>query len=255
MLSALQFVKDNWVKLTLTWNDSDNNLTSLHNPEVMKLLEQKLIPQGISWSCFFAVGLMLDIYGVYQRDCGIRRSEIVTDIDNFIEKFQPGHIYHFGITDHEFIIIYDHSGSIYYIDYYMETGRGCRQLNLPANLSQAFRLEAMPKYIVLKYLKSYLTENFGYHTMFHHGDKVYHDEYVCSYHCDKTRDRPDSNHSKLEFTQHKITFDPTVSSIIKVIENSITEDDIAKGDFSTPEEIELWKQNYSFVLDALRKAI
>ncbi len=255
MLGSLQFVKDNWAKIALTWNGRDNHLIYPMDTETIEYFEKCSIPNGNLWSCFFSTGFILDIYGLYDRNEVINKPKIITDILEFSHQFQPGYIYHFGISNHEFIVIYDHSGCLYYIDYYMETGRGCRQIGPAEKISRAFRLEIMPKEKILKYLESYLLEDFKYHTKFHQGDEIYENEYITGYYHAKSIVNPNFNYYQLEFTKHKITCDPTIESIINVVEESVTEDNILSGCLSTPEEIKVWKRNYSFILSSLHKSV
>lgn len=51
MLSELQFIKDNWVKIALTWNDRDNNLPYLDwkSTEMIKSLNEEILPKGAFW--------------------------------------------------------------------------------------------------------------------------------------------------------------------------------------------------------------
>lgn len=250
--APLQFIKDNWVKMALTWNDSNNNLPGTIHSDILSYLERGVIPKGIWWSCFDCTGLILDIYGVYSRETSDVRT-IVNDINTFEEEFIPGHIYQFGIMNHEFIVIYDLTGIIYYIDYYMETGRGCRQLNPKQLLPSAFRLDAMCKEDIFKYIESYLRENFTHHTLFHKGDSSYYEEYVNDYKYAKNLDHSICNFSKLDFAKYKILGHPTIPSILDTINKSVTDHDILYGNFNTPEEKETWLKIRKFLLNSLEQ--
>jgi hypothetical protein len=251
-ITPLKFIENNWVILALTWNDHGNNLIETLSPEILHFLEKQLIPKGTLWSCFDCAGLMLDIYGAYTRKSS-NMKKIINDI-NFIEnEFVSGYIYQFGIMNHEFIVIYDSSGIIYYIDYYMETGRGCRQLNSKEILPQAFRFEIISKEELFKYLVSYLNEDFIYHASFHKGDSLYYENYVNDYKYAQTLDDNTCNFYKLDFAKYKISKCPTISSIIDTVNKSVTEDDIKCGNFETVEERETWVNIRNFLLNSLKQ--
>jgi hypothetical protein len=244
--SALQFVKNNWVKIALTWRDRDDNL--FISPELLEPLSKHEIPVSIGWSCFFAAAFMLDIYGVYDREDSHNTSEIITDIQSFISDFQPGFIYQFSISNHEFTIIYDFDKSIYYIDYYMETERDKTE-NYPL-----FRLESMAKEAVISYLQSYLEEDFESFTTFHHGSSSFHDEYVKEYFYGKSLDNSKINFYQLSYTKYKITKQPTVSSVLDTVLNNLPTEDMISMQFPEPEQSELCFSAYKFLIDALKDA-
>jgi len=110
---------------------------------------------------------MLDIYDVYDH---MHKFQIITNIDEFTTQFESGHIYHFSISDHEFIVIYDNNEIIYYVDYYVETG-----------CEDHFRLELTSKRTLIDYFISYLKEDFVTHAEFHRGRKYYREEHINDY--------------------------------------------------------------------------
>lgn len=237
-----QFIKDNWILVRSLWNDNTDNTIYYCDADIHDRLLRKQNLDRESWSCFFAADFILDLYGVYNRQT---HNIIIDDVDSFKEQFEPGYIYKFGILDHNFVVVYLADNQIYYTDYYAETGR-----------YKLYRFELMPRESVIDYVKDYTSENFDRHTEFHKADKKwYQKSYVREYYDTKTR-CAESNYHKMEYEKFMITCEPTIKDVVRVIENSVTEetfieyenmtiDDLFHTDYSN---IGQWKEERNKLL-------
>src|SRR5579871_5106816 len=184
----MEFIFQNWKLIKKVWYGGPNADTTDY------LFEEE------NWSCFFVPFLLFDIYGEYdeQRERGIF-PEKIPDARTLREIFMPGHIYNFGILDHNFTVIYEAPGHFWYSDYYEETNRPNR-----------FRLEKMSLETILSYLEDYIRRDLSSHWGFHQGDE----EYVRRY-SEEFNSNRDKEYSVLEFCRAPISFQPTVSSVLQ----------------------------------------
>lgn len=85
----------------------------------------------------------------------------------------------------------------------------------------------MDKEYFIRYDKSYINEDFGFHTQFHDASKSYQDLYVKEYYETKnTSGLTGGGFIELEYAKYKIEINPTINDIVRVIKNSLTESDI-----------------------------
>lgn len=209
---ALNFLRNHWVEIAMTWNaENDSNCITLREA---KMVAKEKIPKGKYWSCFFVPELIRDIYQIARGDNS--KPILIDDIAEFDREFTPGYIYEFEISDHVFVMIYEADGRIYYVDYYMETGRGCRQIG--KKNPEAFRLETIDRQACIKYLTSYLAEDFDTFVKFNKGDEEYKESYVKEYYSSKKNWEADNkDYHLLHYTKYPITMVPTVTSVVRTI--------------------------------------
>lgn len=231
---SFKFIKDNWPIVCALWNDHCNNTFSYCKKDVYESLINNNF-KNISWCCFFASDFILDLYGVYDRT---GHNKNLSPVESF-DDLESGFIYKFGIMDHEFIIIYINDDNFYYVDYYMETERDHR-----------FRFEKMNKCYFIKYVQSYINEDFDFHTQFHNASKSYQKEYIKQYYGIKnTHNLEIGGFIKLECARCQIKINPTINDIYRVIKNSLDESDIQ---FIEEEEdiddVREWKETRNLIM-------
>lgn len=225
-----QFIKDNWVLIRVLWDDIDHNSLYHYNisdyddngksPSDGSLYEKIVNKEDLSkilWSCFFAADFILDLYGVYSRDVpelnsepGFNRLPAVkaSNFVSFEQDFHNGFVYKFGIINHQFIVIYLSEEELYYIDYYSETER-----------AEYYRFDSMKREYFLDYIKNYLDGNVEEHSNFHQGSENY--SIDCHYSFQQ-------HTPSLVYAKTPITFNPTIDDVVRVLENSVTDENAIK---------------------------
>lgn len=232
----LAFIRDNWYLICSLWNDIDNN--NIYYCVVDN-------NNQACWLDNFATGFIRDIYGVYDRANNYCLDVLVTDVSSLI--FEPDHLYQFTISEHEFIIIcqqIDDAKILYYVDY-MQFGR---KSSYPL-----FRLETITIPELTSYLEKYLAEDFAYHTQFHHCTKTYQKYYTIEYHKSKKLNGQ-HNYTQLAVSTYKMQTSPTISSIITVLENSLTQAGIDDAKLTAPWDAPTWLDDRNTLLNRIIKA-
>lgn len=153
---VLQFLADNW-KICMLSNKY--NISILYN-----LYEQ--YRQGVNYkydefACFFVPPYIANLYGVnvYDRETSV---DCTINFNSVIRRGSGQRLYVFYIEDHEFAVLYLNHNEIYYIDYYVETGR-----------EDIFRIEMITVEDIIKHHQALKTGNYSKITNFNHGDETY----------------------------------------------------------------------------------
>lgn len=218
----MNFIRDNWVSIALTWNGSSENYSVDIND--ISYFKNSMIPPYKGWSCYYAAELILDVYNLPQVNED--KYTKIYDINKFIYDFTPGHVYIFVISNHTFTVIYDHNGKIFYVDYYMETGRGCEESDTDLCNYDAFRIEEVDSNVIIKYLSSYLDENFDYFSKFNKGNEEFKQEYTESYYQAKELQIDGLNFYVLSYYKYSFNAPPTICSVVETVISHPPTDDL-----------------------------
>lgn len=207
----LEFINNNWAYIAQTWTNNDETLCYYLRSEDIN----DQVPDAAFWSCVFSAQFIRELYGISQESTLKQQNITKKNLKVFYYKiFKPGHIYNFDIINHEFVIIYENNNNIYHVDYFMETGRGCRQIDEP--VPKAFRVLKLTKYQVFKYLQSYIYGDIEYFTEFNQGDEIFYDDYLTNY-----QKAVNVGPIIINYTKHRIFKYPNTQDVIKTVVNSV----------------------------------
>ena len=214
---TFQFIKNNWLSISGSWNDADNNNGYYCGSECS--------------NDFLAAGFILDLYGVYPRD-GKYGMKIATDIEKISKDFEASNVYMIDTFDHTFAVIYSDDEHIYYVDY----------------RSGKFRFELITRECLIQYFDSYLGEDFKFYADFHRKSESY---IVKEYNEAKQLSNGKINHHQIKYAKYPITFEPTVQTILSVIKESLHEYIVDENYVN----IEDWKSIRSVFIDNLETLV
>lgn len=209
--SLLNFILNNWVEISKVYNIEDS---------VVDYLEDITIPykdfiKGSYWTCFYPPIIIKDLYSL--NNIGVKN--IIFKLNDL--KLNPGYIYNFEILNHHFSVLYKNIDEMYYIDYYEETNRGSN-LDRP----NSFRLEKMDKNKLIRYIYSYLKRDFHSHALFHYGDKDYENSYKEIFNKTIEEFGENSEYTNIEVNIYEITNNPTIFTLLDLIQQRIKDIDL-----------------------------
>lgn len=204
MKKIFSLIKEYWYTISQTYLDKGGNTIEFIE-EVSDNYE--LQRKGGYWSCFICSEFIFSLYG---GDAN-KDQRLISNLGDFTSIFRSGNVYHFYILNHSFTIIYENKDEIYYCDYYMETGRGDRQIG--EQRPRAFRFERKRREQIERYVKSYLDKDYDYQCLFHSGDLYYYEDYKKDFEEHKNN----MDIVGMYITRQPILRDPTVHDLLNLI--------------------------------------
>lgn len=116
----LRFYQDYWQLISLTWFplsiNSDQELKK--SKKYMGLEDVSYLFSNLSWQSKTAISFLKQILNL-----GPKKNINQKSYETFAKNFQPGFVYKFKITNHYFMVIWESDLTLFYVDYFKESGR------------------------------------------------------------------------------------------------------------------------------------